>query len=180
METWRPIAGWEGMYEVSSLGRVRSLDRTVSHSAFGSCFCKGRILTQAVAHHDYRRVSLRQDSPKKTKNRFVHVLVAEAFIPNPEHKPQVNHKNGKQKWNNVISNLEWATEAENKQHASENGLVAWGERNAGNKVSQAVVRKIRRIYKGRKGPSQWDIGDMFGISQSAVSAILLHKSWSRI
>ena len=168
------------MYEVSSLGQVRSLDRAVSHSVLGSCFCKGTILTQAIEHDNYRRVTLRQDCPKKSKRYFVHVLVARAFIPNPEHKPQVNHKNGRQKWNNAVSNLEWATHKENKQHASDNGLVAWGERNGGSKVSRAVVRKIRGMYKRGEGLSQTDIGNMFGLSQTAVSAIILHKSWSRI
>lgn len=101
---WLNVVGFEG-YEVSELGQVRNAKT-------------GRIL-QSAESGEYRIVILRKDN--KSYCVYVHIAVATAFIPNPENKPQVNHKNGKGSINRV-GNLEWNTVKENIQHAWETGL----------------------------------------------------------
>ena len=118
VEQWKDIRGYEGKYQVSSLGRVRSLDRTITRAASRvrgpyNAKLKGKILSLVHGTGGYLLVPLGKDS---LSNR-VHRLVAEAFIPNPEGKPFVNHIDG-DVTNNEISNLEWCTNQENQLHAS--------------------------------------------------------------
>lgn len=111
-EVWKPIREWEGLYEISSHGRVRSLDRLLKNS-HGKYVLKGRILKQASFSNKYLFVLL-QDKPRK-ESYLVHRLVAQAFIPNPDGKKEVNHISGDKTDNRVI-NLEWATRSENLIH----------------------------------------------------------------
>jgi len=103
---WKQIEGYP-KYEVSDTGLIKSL--------VGK---KERILVQRMDKYGYKRIDLR---PMKTM--FIHRLVAEAFIPNPDNKPQINHKDGN-KLNNLISNLEWCTRDENMRHAADTGLMS--------------------------------------------------------
>ena len=99
-EEWRPVVGYEGLYEVSSYGRVRSLDRYDERN----CFREGRILKLYTSRVGYLRVQLSLNSKKKMY--LVHRLVAEAFIPNPDNLPEVNHLD-EDKTNNRVENLEF-------------------------------------------------------------------------
>ena len=101
MEIYKDIPGYHGKYQITSWGRVWSVD-------------KQKFLKLEVHHKGYLRVDLFDDSGKR-KHYKVHRLVATAFIPNPKDKPQVNHKDGN-KQNNSFTNLEWVTDAENKKH----------------------------------------------------------------
>jgi hypothetical protein len=103
-EVWLPIEGYENLYEVSSAGRVRSLNRKTT---------KGKIL-QPVMSPLYYRVTLSKDNVPHGVS--VHRLVATAFLPNPEGKRNVNHLDGN-KINNAVNNLEWATHKENENHS---------------------------------------------------------------
>ena len=100
IEEWRPVIGYEGLYEVSSLGRVRSLDRYDRMNRF----CEGRILKSYTYRGGYLFVQL--SSNGKLKHHLVHRLIAQAFIPNPDNLPQINHKD-EVKSNNCVDNLEW-------------------------------------------------------------------------
>ena len=111
-EQWKPIQEFNGEYEVSNLGRVRSMKR------YGGQV--GRIMPQTKQHHGYHAVMFWMNN--KAYCRKVHRLVAEAFIPNPDNLPQINHKDGC-KTNNVASNLEWCTYQANMQHAVRTGLT---------------------------------------------------------
>lgn len=117
-EIWKDIKGYEGLYQVSNLGRVKSLNHYASNGKVNILY-KGRILKQWFdGKKNYLQVQLSKDN--KDKKFLVHRLVAEAFIPNRENKREVNHVNGI-KTNNRVNNLEWVTSKENKEHAIKNG-----------------------------------------------------------
>jgi hypothetical protein len=119
-EVFVPISGYEGIYEISSYGTVRSLDRVVARDKTGGLTKKGQTLKANVTPKGYLRIQLQKDG--SCEHKFVHVLVAENFIENTNNKPYVNHIDG-DKMNNHISNLEWVTSSENLIHAYENGLA---------------------------------------------------------
>lgn len=110
MEQWKSIAGYEGLYEVSNLGRVRSLK-----------FGKTKILKPGRVGGGYLIVKLLKDCIRK--NMKVHRLVAEAFIPNPNKLKTVNHKD-EDKTNNNVNNLEWMTLADNLNYGTRNKRTA--------------------------------------------------------
>lgn len=113
MEHWKPIPGYEGMYEVSDLGRVKSLARTVVMYEGVTRQTKDRILRTSLQGCGYVFATLCKEG--KARPNLVHRLVAQAFVPNPDNKPQVNHKDGN-RTNNRADNLEWVTSSENNLH----------------------------------------------------------------
>lgn len=110
MEEWKEIEGYEGLYEVSNLGRVRSIDRVLMQpnkwGFISSNYYKGKILSPKITKCGYCSINLSKDN--KAKMVTVHRLVAKAFIPNPDNLPYVNHKD-EVKSNNQAENLEWCT-----------------------------------------------------------------------
>lgn len=108
-EVWRPVKGYEGLYEVSSIGNVRSLDR---HSMFGNRYClfKGKPLKAYLTPKGYLSATLFKND--KGKHYFIHRLVAEAFIPNPNNLPYIDHINIVRD-DNRVENLRWCTHKEN-------------------------------------------------------------------
>lgn len=125
-EIWKDIKGYEGLYQISNLGRVKSLPRN------GTIKTK-RIIKYELDKYGYPQVILNN---KKHKCFRVHRLVAEAFILNPQNKSTVNHIDGN-KTNNKVSNLEWNTVKENNDHALKTGL----QRFTGNKINQFSLDK---------------------------------------
>lgn len=113
IEIWKDIIGYEGWYVVSNYGRVRSVDRFVNNKCGACRFVIGQECRQHIDKGGYCRVGLKKNG--KHKNAPVHRLVAESFIPNPQNKKQVNHKNGI-KTDNSVENLEWVSASENCIH----------------------------------------------------------------
>lgn len=115
-EIWKDIKGYEGLYQISSVGRVKRIDKEIivktPHKGTFVKIWKGRILKPGKGM--YFMIDLCKNN--KVKRKLIHRLVAETFIPNPENKPQVNHIDGN-KYNNKVSNLEWVSISENAIHA---------------------------------------------------------------
>lgn len=119
-EIWKDVPGYEGIYQASNLGNVRSCDRNFVYPSIGKTqFIKGKVLTKFVTNRGYQRVKFSVGSDRKMVS--VHRIIAETFIPNPNNYPVVNHIDGDTK-NNSVSNLEWCTQSKNIQHAFKNGL----------------------------------------------------------
>ncbi|MET3559316.1 hypothetical protein ABID29_002470 [Streptococcus rupicaprae] len=134
MEIWKTVKGYEGLYEVSNLGRVKSLDKIVPKWD-GVRLLKGRILKGSVTQFGYHKVILTKNKHRRTI--FVHRLVAEAFLENdnPKIKTQVNHIDG-DKLNNETGNLEWVSASENIKHAFSIGIK---------KVSKKQTEAIKNL-----------------------------------
>lgn len=116
-EEWKSVKGFEGYYEVSNLGRVRSLDLNLPHntSKTGTQFMKGRVKNTRLSRSGYVICDLYKN--KKAYTKYVHRLVAEAFCPFREGAHEVNHKD-ENKQNNVYTNLEWVTHKENNNYGT--------------------------------------------------------------
>ncbi len=119
LEEWKDVVGYEGSYEVSNLGNVRSKNREFINKKGAIRKIKGRLLKQMGKMNWYKSVNLSR------KTFRVHRLVAQAFLPNYDNKPFVNHIDG-DKTNNTVNNLEWCTPKENSEHSVLMGLHKYG------------------------------------------------------
>lgn len=136
-EIWKDIQGYEGMYQVSSHGRVRSLDRIVVRpNGNGDYFAKGKIIYVVLTKWGYNEVHLHKDN--KTKIYKVHRLVAQAFIENPNNLPCVNHID-ENKTNNNVSNLEWCTYKYNNNYGTKKNRQGEKNKNENNPNSHKIL-----------------------------------------
>lgn len=123
---WLPIKDYENLYEVSDTGLIKSVDRVLKVKGQKDRLFKGKELyLHSNTQLEYKQVSLWKDN--KGHTLYVHRLVAQTFIPNPENKPEVNHINGNRQ-DNRVENLEWVTSSENSYHANEYGLRVYSNR----------------------------------------------------
>jgi len=165
-EIWEDIVGYEDYYQISNLGRVKSLARkdAAGHNL------QERFLKGCFDKKGYLRVNLWRKGQKK--GVLVHRLVAEAFIFNPDKKPCINHKDGIKSYNESY-NLEWCTYAENNNHAHILGLRDdKGEANNMSKLHGKEVTQIRHSNQRNK-----KLAEMFSVSQSTISLIKNNKTW---
>lgn len=175
MEEWRPVVGWEGAYEVSSDGRVRSVVRIVKmgNGAGSMRTIGGDIMSSCIANNGYTKISLKFGSKSKTTS--IHRLVAEAFIACEKTGMQVNHIDGN-KLNNHVANLEWVTPGENTRHSiSILGNSVTGGDNANAKLTSSQVVEI--VKRHRSGESPKSLACEFGVSQTHISRIMAGCSW---
>lgn len=165
-EIWKDIKGYEGLYQVSNLGRIKSLERKSKTKGNVEYIKKEKVLKERFSH-GYVSVILYKNGTKK--NFRVHRLVAKAFLVNPKNLPQINHINFNRS-DNRIENLEWVTAKENIQHNFKNGNVekiiknakSVGKRYGGNKnaTTKAKLRLSKKVYQIDKNTGQiikvWD------------------------
>lgn len=168
-ELWKSIDEYDGLYEVSNFGRIRSLKRATT---------KGIVLRQKAYHGGYMCVCLCKDNKRSTKS--VHRLVALAFVPNPYGKPEVNHIDGI-RYNNRADNLEWVTRSENERHAFQvlgkepNRPWAGKPRKFARVFSDAEVIAIR----SDKRPSR-QVADGYGVSKTTILNIRKRKIYAEV
>lgn len=178
-------------YFISNYGRVKSDDRKVNYSCHGETnayrLIKGKIMK--LSPIVYLMVGLKDSAKEKQRPYPVHRLVAKSFLPNPENKPFVNHKDGN-KFNNYIhiredgsvdfekSNLEWCTSRENIDHAVANNLVAYGNRSSKSKLTEYQVVEIKSLLA--KGYTCKDIAKKYNVHISTISLINKGKNWRRV
>jgi len=165
-EIWKSIKGYNGDYLISNKGNIISNKRA-----------RGRPIKSHNVGGGYRMVPLCENG--NVKNKLVHRLVAKAFIPNPQNKPQINHIDSNPS-NNDVNNLEWATQSENMIHSYKNGRQSRsGEQNHNSKLTEKEVLEIRNAYNIGVF-LQKEIAHAFDISTSRVSEIVNRKSWTNI
>lgn len=159
MEIWRDIAGYEGLYKVSNIGRVRMLGREKRLWHGGITHIEPKIIKQCVVC-GYKKAKLR-NGDSTSKMFSVHRLVAQAFIPNPQNLPQVNHKD-ENKFNNNVENLEWCTAKYNTNYGT--GVE---------RCSKSRFKKVAQCSLDGKLIMEWgsikEIVETLGISYSRIS-----------
>ncbi len=179
-ETWRPVTGFEGLYEVSNLGRVRSVDRMVSmRRVVGpspiNVFRRGGVLSPAPNQGGYPMVSLSKGG--RGRSMLLHRLVATAFIgPCPEGL-ECAHLDGNRA-NARASNLKWVTHSENLAHCADHGTRTEGERSPHAKLTNSAVQEIRARYA--TGENREALAAKFGIKRRALYDAATGGSWRHV
>ena len=177
-EIWKDIPYFRGSYQVSSMGRVRSVDRVIACKDGSMRKHKGRVLKLHVNKNTgYECLSLCNDGRCNTKT--VHRLVLETFKPHVNMNVlDVNHIDGN-KLNNHLTNLEWLTRRDNMLHACDTGLVRIeGERNPQVKLSNADVLEI--LQRLDTGETHKDIGLDYGVSRNCITDINKGLTWRSV
>jgi hypothetical protein len=175
---WKDVEGYEGIYQVSNLGDVRSLPRT-ENSNVGKRKRSGKTLSLRN-NKGYKTVMLCKD--RKQTSAYVHRLVAKAFLSNPENKPDVNHLDGN-KSNNKLENLEWCTESENLNHAyiTKLHIPKSGESHGRAVLTEKDVKEIRERYIRRSRTNGTGaLAKEYGVTQATIYDVVANRSWKGV
>jgi hypothetical protein len=180
MEQFRPIVGYEGLYEVGDLGTVVACEKIVPVGITGAVDRRGRkSLKPSVHPHGHLRVWLSKDGKKKAF--LVHRLVAAAWIENPDHLPIVNHIDGDPA-HNAASNLEWTTISGNTSHAFAGGKIVLpqqvGEANNRSRLTEPEIISMRMLFSECGNTAE--VARRFGISLKASYDICHRQRWAHV
>ena len=165
-EEWRPIKDFEGLYEVSNMGRIRSIERSVTYSSGRTIHWKGKILSQKQSNNGYLKVGLFKDG--KGYNLYTHRIVATMFVDNPDSKKYVDHINCERK-DNRSANLKWCTVSENIN----NPITIKRMMDAGNKTSILQISKDGVVIKEFESINE--ASRETGICRTSISSTCLGK-----
>lgn len=177
---WHDVLGYEDRYQATRCGRVRSKPRYVnSPAAGGQRMIKGKELRLANVKGYWAVAPL---IGGKRRTLYVHRMLADLFIPNPDNKPCVNHIDG-DKQNNAVENLEWCSHQENMTHAYATGLakapdIGPGERCPASKLTDAKVRYIKQRILA--GDSHVSLARQFGVRKGTIGCIARGETWRHI
>lgn len=167
-EIWLPVKEYEGLYEVSNKGRIKVLERQ-TNVRYGTSIRKEKLIKPSLNKVvNYLYIGLHKNG--KYTNSRIHRLVAEAFIPNPENKKEVNHING-DKLNNSVENLEWNTPLENTRNAFKNGHNS--------KRIKLNFKKIKEIKElSEKGMKNSEIAKIYGVQRKSIWRVVTNQAWN--
>lgn len=174
LEEWRAVGGFEGLYEVSNLGRVRSLPRNITNASGQRCPVKGVILKGAL-RYGYRYVHLSREN--KVRVLRVARLVASAFCGSPRPGDQAAHLDGSRA-NDAAANLKWASAVENASHKRGHGTHVCGENHYAAKLILAQVREIRK--RAASGEGSTSICRDYPVTLNAIREIIHRSTWSHV
>lgn len=179
-EIWKDVKGYEGLYQVSSFGRVKHLESFQKNNANLNILNRRleRILKLVLVARKDGKPYFYLTLTKKGKQKMfsVHRLVAIVFIPNPQNKKQVNHIDGN-KLNNYVKNLEWATHDENAYHAGVTGLMPRGDSHIRSKLRSKDILEIRKL-RGKITHEQ--IAKKFNVTRSCITSVMRGVTWKHI
>ena len=173
-EIWKPVKGYEGFYEVSNQGRIRSLDRICNSKLGSKRVVKGKVIAGSIGSNHYKRNNLR-DSNGVSKTITVHRMVLTAFVGDP---PSIRHQachNDGNKFNNCVDNLRWDTCQANNKDKTKHGTQIIGERNHNAKLSENEVREIR-LSKDRTD----ELSKRFNSCETNIRNIKRGDTWKHI
>ena len=183
IEEWRPVVGYEGLYEVSNLARIRSLDRVIERSKSangrGDLPLKGKMMKLTMGMKGYLVVSFSKNG--KRKQLKIHRIVALAFVPLRQGKNTVNHKRGI-KTDNLPDKIEWCTDLENTEHAFRTGLMKppdHGEKSNLSKLTDSKVLEIRKLYDENRETKN-ELAKKFKVTYSNIHYIVKGITWKHL
>jgi hypothetical protein len=177
-ETWKDIPGYEGYYQASSLGKIRSLDRVSTHWKGITQIKKGKEISISADIKGYLKISLMKSGTRKSFK--AHRLIAITFLDNKDNLSDVNHKN-LNKADNSVSNLEWCSHKENCEHASLNGRKGggMGSKNHFSKLTETDVLEIRDLFKIGK-ETRKSLAEKYSVDYTLIWQIVARKAWKHI
>jgi hypothetical protein len=159
-EIWKPVVGFEGLYEVSNRARIRSLKQNPA------------LVMKAKPNSEYKEVKLRRNGQSVMK--YVHLAMLEAFVGRCPNGMECRHLNGNPR-DNRLSNLAWGTHAQNTGDSIRHGTFRRGERHGNAKLSNEVVRYIRASLK-----KQVELAEQFDVSQVTISRVKNGLRWKHV
>jgi hypothetical protein len=183
MEQWKPIPGYEGYYEASTLGVIRSVERVVPHGRHGTCKQKSKVLKYAFDNKGYIRVALSMGDSFKTYT--IHRLIAMTFLGERPEGYQINHRSGI-KTDNSVDNLEYCTHAENVSHSVRMGLQKprKGVLNGMAILTDQAVKEIRFYVAncGKRYYGREELAKKYGVSSAHIKDIVSGRRgvWSHV
>jgi hypothetical protein len=175
-EIWKDVVGYEGIYMVSSFGRMKSKERIVERKKMGNYFQKEAII-EGSEYHGYKVTTIVKNKIKK--NKFIHVLIAEAFLgPKPE-KMEVCHNDGDRK-NNAIENLRYGTRSDNVRDSIKHGTykrppIVRGSKRSDAKINEEIAKQIKESDE-----SSYILAKKLNISRALISNVRRNKSWTHV
>lgn len=180
-EVWKSVIGYEGFYEVSNCGRVRSLDRICYSDKRSKQFQKGKVLKYKINKKRENRCTVSLCKNGKSKYFYVSRLVLEAFIGPAKNNQEAAHWDGNT-LNNNLNNLRWATHLENLIDKKRHGTDPIGSRNGSSKLNEEQVLQIKKLYKRSSyhNSNVNELSEKFNVSRTVILNIISNKTWKHI